>query len=81
MCAQVSGEWRDKEPSSRPGRDKFRPASTKRGESGVPSRLPSRSAQGRQGKQAAALQKKSRLEAGATKYETSRLSPGTIQQW
>src|SRR5258708_7937812 len=26
---------------------------------------------------AAALQKKGRLEAGATKYETSRLSPGT----
>ncbi len=31
----------------------------------------------RKRRQAAALQKKSRLEAGATKYETSRLSPGT----
>src|SRR5260370_2066232 len=27
-------EWREKEPGSRPGWDKFRPASTKRGESG-----------------------------------------------
>lgn len=44
---------KDKEPGSRPGRDKFRPASTKRGESGS---------------KAAALQKKNRLSRGSVYF-------------
>src|SRR2546428_13995018 len=42
------------------------PAPTKHRESGGPSRLPSRSAQGKQGKQAATLQEGGELKPGAT---------------
>jgi hypothetical protein len=81
----TSGEWREKEPGSRPGRDKFRPATTK--ERGKSRRRAKKQPQGIEDQKSSHEKIKIRtlktvrrpavMIGDFQSKETSRLSPGT----